>query len=86
MELVPYEEGCVTIFHRSPSGELSAVYTRHKYRLWFEADLPGTHQLWYRAGYHDSNKISFRVYCLALRRVQLDITRKARLNRDEAEY
>jgi uncharacterized protein (DUF3820 family) len=68
MELIPYEEGYVTIFQRSPSGELSTgfkgyVYPRHKYRLWFDADLPGTYQLWYRAGYHDSNKVSFRVYC-----------------------
>ncbi|MBN1322733.1 MAG: hypothetical protein JW986_01860 [Methanotrichaceae archaeon] len=64
--LSPASKGYAMLFRRLPSGDLSTrflgcLYPGHSYRYWFSADAPGTHEIWYRIGWHESNRILFHV-------------------------
>gem|GEM_PF-966684 len=66
IEMVPAQEGYLTLLERIPSGSLKSlfkgyVYPGHKYQLWFCAEETGTHEIWYRAGLKESNRIRFYV-------------------------
>ncbi len=64
--LSPANKGYAMLFHRLPSGDLSIqfmgyLHLGHSYRYWFCGDALGTHEIWYRIGWHESNSILFHV-------------------------
>jgi hypothetical protein len=66
LELDPGNSGYTTLFHRHPSGDLQTeymgyVHSGHKYRLSLCADSIGTHELWYRTGWLESNRVTLDV-------------------------
>jgi hypothetical protein len=66
-EIVPATGGYLTVYERYPSGYIRSyymgyVYPHHRYKLWFYADEPGTHEVWYKVGWQESNHIWFYVW------------------------
>jgi hypothetical protein len=66
VEMVPAQEGYLTLLERVPSGSLKSlfkgyVYPGHRYQLWFCAEDIGTHEIWYHAGLKESNRVRFYV-------------------------
>lgn len=62
VEISPGYSSYVTLYRRLPSGDLQTeymgyLYKGHKYRIWFCSPLAGTHELWYRTGWQESNRI-----------------------------
>jgi hypothetical protein len=65
-ETIPVDSGYMMLFHRLPSGDLQSqymgyIYRGHQYRLLFSSDCTGTHEIWYRVGWKESNRILFHV-------------------------
>jgi hypothetical protein len=61
LELDPGTSGYAMLFHRLPSGGLQTrylgfIYSGHRYRLPLCADSPGSHEIWYRVGWQESNR------------------------------
>ena len=66
IEISPGYSSYVTLYRRLPSGDLQTeylgyLYKGHKYRLWFCSPLAGTHELWYRTGWQESNRIRVHI-------------------------
>jgi hypothetical protein len=60
LEIVPSSSGYLSLFHRHPSGELQILYlgyvtTGRKYRTWMRSAEVGTHEIWYRTSWRESN-------------------------------
>ena len=60
------ENGYAVLMERLPSGELSSrylgyIYKGSSYSLPLKADSPGTHDIWYRVGFQESNRIKLSV-------------------------
>jgi hypothetical protein len=75
MEILPKENGSVTTYERYPIGRVLAynmgnVSLGCRYIIWFYADTPGNHELWYSvkseesARAEESNHIEFNVFNL----------------------
>lgn len=67
LELAPGASGYAMLFHRLPSGDLQTkymgyVHSGHRYRLSFCADSTGTHEMWYRIGWQESNRVTLDVW------------------------
>jgi hypothetical protein len=67
LELAPGTSGYAMLFHRIPYGDLQVrymgyVYAGHRYRLSLCADSTGSHELWYRTGWQDSNRVKMDVF------------------------
>jgi hypothetical protein len=65
-ETIPEDSGYMMLFHRLPSGDLQSqymgyIYRGHQYKLLFSSDYAGTHEIWYRVGWKESNRILFHV-------------------------
>lgn len=66
LEIVPDISGYAMLFHRLPSGDLQTeymgyVYSGHRYRLSLSADSIGTHEIWYRIAWQESNRVTLDV-------------------------
>ena len=66
LELAPETTGYAMLFHRHPSGDLQTeymgyVHSGHLYRLSLCADSIGTHEMWYRIGWQESNRVTLDV-------------------------
>lgn len=62
VEVSPGYSSYATLYRRLPSGGLQTeylgyLYKGHKYRLWFCSPLVGTHEMWYKTGWQESNRI-----------------------------
>lgn len=62
VEISPGYSSYVMLYRRLPSGDLQTeylgyLYKGHKYRLRFCSPLAGTHEMWYRTGWQESNRI-----------------------------
>jgi hypothetical protein len=69
LELAPDTSGYTMLFHRLPSGDLQIRYmgylqSGHRYRLSLCADSIGSHELWYRVGWQESNRVKLDVFGL----------------------
>ena len=67
LELGPDTSGYAMLFHRLPSGDLQTeymgyVHSGHRYRLSLCADSTGTHEMWYRVGWQESNRVTLDVW------------------------
>ena len=67
LELGPDTSGYAMLFHRLPSGDLQTeymgyVHSGHRYRLSLCADSIGTHEMWYRVGWQESNHVTLDVW------------------------
>jgi hypothetical protein len=67
LELAPDTSGYAMLFHRSPSGDLQTeymgyVHSGHRYRLSLCEDSIGTHEMWYRVGWQESNRVTLDVW------------------------
>ncbi|VVB64112.1 Uncharacterised protein [uncultured archaeon] len=67
LELAPDTSGYAMLFHRLPSGDLQTeymgyVHSGHRYRLSLCADSTGTHEMWYRIGWQESNRVTLDVW------------------------
>lgn len=67
IELAPDTSGYAMLFHRLPSGDLQTeymgyVHSGHRYRLSMCADSIGTHEMWYRIGWRNSNHVTLDVW------------------------
>jgi hypothetical protein len=67
LELAPGTSGYAMLFHRIPYGDLQVrymgyVYAGHRYRLSLCADSMGSHELWYRIGWQESNRVRMDVF------------------------
>jgi hypothetical protein len=67
LELAPDTSGYAMLFHRLPSGDLQTeymgyVHSGHRYRLSLCADSTGTHEMWYRVGWQESNRVTLDVW------------------------
>ena len=66
LELAPDTSGYAMLFHRLPSGELQTeymgyIYKGHRYKLSLCANSMGTHEMWYRIGWQESNRVMLDV-------------------------
>jgi hypothetical protein len=66
LELAPDTSGYAMLFHRLPSGELQTeymgyIYKGHRYKLSLCANSIGTHEMWYRIGWQESNRVMLDV-------------------------
>jgi hypothetical protein len=71
LEIVPSLSGYLSLFHRHPSGELQVQYlgyitTGRKYLTWICSAEVGTHEIWYRTAWQESN--TARVHVSGVRR------------------
>jgi hypothetical protein len=67
VEIAPGTSGYAMLFHRIPYGDLQTrymgyLYSGHRYRLSLCADSIGSHELWYRTGWQESNRIKLDVF------------------------
>jgi hypothetical protein len=67
LEIVPASSSYLNIFHRHPSGELQNQYLGYvaagqKYRSWICSAEVGTHEIWYRTGWQESNKARIHMW------------------------
>jgi hypothetical protein len=67
LELAPDTSGYAMLFHRLPSGDLQTeyigyVHSGHRYRLSLCAGSTGTHEMWYRVGWQESNRVTLDVW------------------------
>lgn len=67
LELAPDTSGYAMLFHRLPSGDLQTeymgyVHSGHKYRLSLCANSIGTHEMWYRVSWQESNHVTLDVW------------------------
>ena len=67
LELAPDTSGYAMLFHRLPSGDLQTeylgyVHSGHRYRQSLCADSIGTHEMWYRVGWQESNRVTLDVW------------------------
>ena len=67
LELAPDTSGYAMLFHRLPSGDLQTeymgyVHSGHRYRLSLCAASTGTHEMWYRIGWQESNRVTLDVW------------------------
>jgi hypothetical protein len=67
LELAPDASGYAMLFHRLPSGDLQTeymgyVHSGHRYRLSLCADSIGTHEMWYRIGWQESNRVTLDIW------------------------
>ncbi len=63
VEIAPGFSSYATLYHRLPSGSLQAEYLGylhkgHSYRLGICPLAAGTHEMWYRTGWQESNRIT----------------------------
>jgi hypothetical protein len=66
VEISPGYSSYVTLYQRLPSGDLQAeylgyLYRGHSYRLGLCPLLIGTHELWFRTGWQESNRIRLHI-------------------------
>jgi hypothetical protein len=66
LELAPDASGYAMLFHRLPSGELQTeymgyIYRGHRYKISLCANSIGTHEMWYRIGWQESNRVMLDV-------------------------
>jgi len=66
VEITPGYSSYVTLYHRLPSGDLQAeyigyLYKGHNYSLGLCPLLTGTHEMWFRTGWQESNRIRLHV-------------------------
>jgi hypothetical protein len=67
IEIAPGTSGYAMLFHRIPYGDLQTrymgyVYSGHRYRLSLCADSIGSHELRYRTGWQESNRVKLDVF------------------------
>jgi hypothetical protein len=67
LDLAPDTSGYAMLFHRLPSGDLQTeylgyVHSGHRYRQSLCADSIGTHEMWYRVGWQESNRVTLDVW------------------------
>ncbi|NYT03012.1 MAG: hypothetical protein GKC10_09705 [Methanosarcinales archaeon] len=65
-EIIPHETGQLVLFERYPDGTIKQFYPGfvnrgRSYRMWFIADTPGTHEVYFRVNQRESNHIWFNV-------------------------
>lgn len=66
LELRTCSEGNLAIYEKMPNGDVinydrGPASANRKYRMWFYADSPGTHTIWFKIGGKKSNEIKFSV-------------------------
>lgn len=65
LELRTCAKGNLVIYERKTSGvityDMGPASDNRKYKMWFYADSPGTHTIWFKIGGQKSNEIAFNV-------------------------
>jgi hypothetical protein len=66
VEIAPGYSSYATLYRRLPSGDLQTqylgyLYKGHRYRLGLFSLLTGTHELWFRTGWQESNRIRLHI-------------------------
>jgi hypothetical protein len=67
VEISPGTSGYAMLFHRIPYGDLQIrymgyIYSGHRYKLSLCADSIGSHELWHRTGWQESNRVKLDVF------------------------
>lgn len=65
LELRTCAQGNLVIYEKKTSGvityDLGPASANKKYKMWFYADSPGTHTIWFKIGGKNSNQVAFNV-------------------------